>query len=144
MKTIFFDMDGTLVDFYGVENWLPMLIAEKTKPYEVAKPLVNMSAFARRLNQLQAKGIEIGIISWGSKNASDEYLERIREAKLRWLNKHLPSVKWDYIHIVHYGTNKSIFANDNSILFDDEENNRISWGGTAYDEKNIFKMLKKI
>lgn len=42
MATIFFDMDGTLADFYGVENWLEYLNAEDTLPYEVAKPLHNM------------------------------------------------------------------------------------------------------
>ena len=26
-RTIFFDMDGTIADLYGVENWLDFLIA---------------------------------------------------------------------------------------------------------------------
>ena len=55
-KAINFDMDGTLADFYGVENWLDYLINENPYPYEVAKPLVNMSILARRLNKLQREG----------------------------------------------------------------------------------------
>ena len=41
-KAIYFDMDGTIADLYGVPNWLDCLIAEKTKPYREAKPLVDM------------------------------------------------------------------------------------------------------
>ena len=42
--TIYFDMDGTLANFYGVENWLDYLENEDTTPYEIAKPLFNFSA----------------------------------------------------------------------------------------------------
>ena len=54
--TINFDMDGTIADLYGVENWLDYLIAENTRPYAIAKPLVNLSALARKLNALQRMG----------------------------------------------------------------------------------------
>jgi len=64
--TIWFDMDGTLADLYGVENWLPMLRASDPTPYMVARPLVNLSALARVLNRLQREGYEIGVISWTS------------------------------------------------------------------------------
>ena len=60
--TIWFDMDGTIADLYGVKNWLPMLIDEDPTPYEIARPLVNLSRLARYLNRLQKKGFEIGII----------------------------------------------------------------------------------
>jgi len=66
---IWFDMDGTIADLYGVNGWLEMLIAEDTTPYAIARPLVNLSQLARKLNTLQRAGYEIGIISWGSKNS---------------------------------------------------------------------------
>jgi hypothetical protein len=34
-KTLVFDMDGTIADFYGVTGWLDYLKAEDTTPYEV-------------------------------------------------------------------------------------------------------------
>lgn len=139
---IFFDMDGTIANLYGVENWLPMLRAENPKPYEMAKPLVNLSRLARHLNRLQRKGIEIGVISWGSKVASREYDEAVEKAKIDWLAKHLASVNFDEIHVVKYGTPKSTFAtSSNDILFDDEEQNRIAWSGKAYAETAIFETL---
>ena len=36
---IYFDMDGTIADLYGVENWLNDLRTERTTPYEIATPL---------------------------------------------------------------------------------------------------------
>ena len=142
---IFFDMDGTIANLYGVENWLPMLRAENAKPYEIAKPLVNLSRLARRLNTLQRKGIEIGIISWGSKVASAEYDKAVEKAKIDWLATHLASVTFDEIHVVKYGTPKSNFATSaNDILFDDEEPNRTAWSGKAYSENEIFEILASL
>jgi hypothetical protein len=140
-----FDMDGTIANLYGVQNWLEMLIAEDTTPYAVARPMVNMSALARRLNNLQRAGYEIGVISWLSKSGGLEYNERVTEVKRKWLAKHLPSVAWDSIVIVPYGTPKELFCGTaEDILFDDEERNRENWTGIAYDVENILEILKGI
>ena len=37
--TIYFDMDGTLANFYGVKGWLDDLQNFRTRPYELAEPL---------------------------------------------------------------------------------------------------------
>lgn len=140
---ICFDMDGTIADLYGVENWLEYLTAENVKPYKIAKPLVNMSALARRLNNLQRKGYEIGVISWTSKGGSAEYNTKVESAKRAWLNKHLASVKFDFIAVVPYGYNKAAFADgEQDVLFDDEDKNREDWRGVAYDVDNILEILK--
>ena len=142
---IWFDMDGTIADLYGVENWLSYLIDGDTLPYEVARPLVRLSALARILNNLQRKGYRIGIISWLSKSGNADYNSRVTEAKMNWIKKHLASVKFDEIHIVKYGTYKETFAKTNDdILFDDELNNRKYWTGKAFDETEIFKILKSL
>ena len=62
-KELWFDMDGTFVDLYGVEGWLDDFINERTRPYATAKPLINLSLFARYLNRLQRKGYTINIVS---------------------------------------------------------------------------------
>ena len=140
---ICFDMDGTIADLYGVENWLEYLIAENVKPYKAAKPLVNMSALARRLNTLQHKGYEIGVISWTSKSGSAEYNAKVEAVKRAWLRKHLASVKFDFIAVVPYGYNKAAFADsEKDVLFDDESKNRENWRGVAYDVDNILEILK--
>ena len=140
-----FDLDGTIADLYGVENWLEMLIANDETPYREAKPLVNLSRLARYLNKIQKMGVEIGVISWLSKNSNDEYDEKVTNAKIKWLAKHLPSVKWDSVIIVPYGTPKENYClTENDILFDDEDKNRKNWTGKAFTEMEIFTTLKMV
>lgn len=142
MKEICFDMDGTLADFYGVEGWLDYLMDSDVTPYAIAKPLLNMSELARVLNNRQRNGYKLKVISWLSKSGTDEYNARVTETKLAWLRQHLPSVHFDEIIIVEYGTPKQMFGN--GILFDDEKPNRDSWNGVAYDVNNILEILKKL
>ena len=141
MKKIWFDMDGTIADLYGVENWLPMLIANDPTPYIVAAPLLRLATLARELHRVQRAGYEIGVISWLSKNSNASYDEAVTAAKLAWLAKHLPSVKWDEIKIVAYGTSK-IAECGGGILFDDEDKNRETWGEGAYEPAEIMNVLK--
>ena len=143
--TIYFDMDGTIANLYGVENWLNYLIAKDETPYREAKPLIRMATLARLLNRIQRNGHKIGIVSWLSKNSNEEYDARVTKAKIEWLNTHLKSVQFDEINIGKYGTPKSTMVNDiNGILFDDEEPNRKEWKGIAYDVNNIIEILKGI
>lgn len=141
-----FDLDGTLVDLYGVENWLSMLQNEDTTPYTVAKPLVDFSILARLLNRLLASGAEINIISWTSKGGSPEYNAAVAKAKKDYLKKHLPSVDFSNIYIVPYGTPK--YTLSKGILFDDEDKNRTDWrkrnGTYSYDETDIINILKAL
>lgn len=141
--TIYFDMDGTIANLYGVENWLNDLINSNTRPYDEAKPLINFSALARQIHKMQKNGFTFGIVSWLSKNGTDEYNRAVTESKMNWLKKHLPSVVWDEIHIVSYGTLKSTVVNDkNGFLFDDELNNRIEWGKNSFGVENILATLR--
>ena len=143
--TINFDLDGTLVDLYGVENWLAYLLAEDATPYAVAKPLVRFATLARRLNTLQRNGYKIAVITWLSKNGTAEYNELVTATKLAYLAKHLPTVKWDRVTVVPYGTPKENYCETPlDVLFDDEEHNRNNWTGRAYDVKNILEILAEM
>lgn len=144
-RTIFFDMDGTIADLYGVEGWLADLVAKNPRPYAEAKPLINLNALARVLNRLTKEGFQIEIISWLAKNSTVEYDEKVAEVKRAWLKKHLASVKFEKINIVAYGTAKENFIHtENDILFDDEEKNRNNWTGKAYNVNNIIEVLKSL
>lgn len=144
-KAIYFDMDGTIANLYGVNNWLDMIIAKDETPYRIAEPMVRMNVLARVLNNLARKGWTIGIVSWLAKNSNTEYDERVTKAKIEWLKTHLKSVHFEEIHIVPYGTPKeTVVQNPTGILFDDEEPNRNNWVGTAYDVNEIIEILKAI
>lgn len=142
-KAIWFDMDGTIANLYGVENWLEDILNENTRPYREARPLVNMSSLARVLNRLARNGYSVNIISWTAKNGKEEYNKAVEVAKKEWLKKHLKSVNFSAIDIVPYGTNKG--ENRHGILFDDEEQNRKAWKkGKAYNVENIIEILKAL
>ena len=143
--TINFDMDGTIADLYANPNWLPMLRAFDPTPYATAKPLLRLNTLARKLNELQKQGYEIAVISWLSKESNPAYDEAVTATKMAWLAEHLPSVHWDRITIIPYGTPKENYChNPLDILFDDEERNRNNWTGRAYDVKNIMEILREI
>lgn len=142
--TIYFDMDGTIADLYNVPDWLARLRNEDATPFRVAAPLVNMSAFARLLHSLQKNDIKIGVITWTSMHSSLAFHEAVAKEKMFWLKKHLPSVSWDEIHIIPYGTPKISVAKEQGIavLFDDNEEIRSNWPGFRFDETRILHILK--
>ena len=142
-KWIWFDMDGTIADLYGVENWLPMLRAENPFPYANAQPLVNMNILARKLNKLSREGWHIGIISWLSKCSSPSYDEAVIAAKIKWIKTHLKSVTFEEINIVSYGVNKWEVCGK-GILFDDEDKNRETWEGKAYHPSDMMEVLSSL
>lgn len=143
--TIYLDMDGTIANLYGVDNWLNKIINEDPSPYIDADPLISLSILARLLNKARKNGHKIGIVSWLAKNSTESYDIKVTTAKLKWLSSHLKSVQFDEIKIGQYGTPKSTMVEDiNGILFDDEEPNRKEWKGTAYDVDNIIGILKEI
>lgn len=137
-------MDGCIADLYGVEGWLEDLISGNSRPYREAQTMLSMVWLARRLHILQSLGYKIGIISWLSKSSTPEYDKQVTEAKMDWLNRHLPSVDFDEIHIVPYGTPKSSFATPQDILFDDELKNRLEWIGAAFNPNEILSTLKEL
>ena len=144
-KAIYFDMDGTIADFYSVDGWLDMLRAYDPTPYEIAKPLLRLSTLARLLNTVQKNGYTIGVVSWLSKEPDPTFDKQVINAKLEWLKVHMPSVEWDEIRIIPHGMPKQkVVDNPFGILFDDEKQNRENWSGTAYDVHNIIEILKSL
>lgn len=146
-KILVFDMDGTIADLYGVENWLPLLRAENPLPYEIAKPLYDMDELAQILLQLKSKNYLIVVTSWGSLNATPEYMAKIRQAKKDWLYQY--NFPFDEIHIVKYGTTKANCTRKYGgyqILFDDNQKIRKGWnlGATVDANENIIEYLKEL
>ena len=147
MYTIYFDMDGTIANLYGVADWLPKLRAEDASPYMEAEPLLNTYEAEYLLRELQHIGYKLGIISWTSKGGSKIYNKIVKKSKLQWLAENFPEIEFDEIHIVKYGTRKDYIAKDkNGIIFDDDERVREKWRGKAINPntEDIIESLKKI
>lgn len=149
-RAIYFDMDGTFVDFYGVDGWLEYLQQEDATPYIIAKPLVNMKAFTKQVKRLQHAGYAVGIVSWCSKNGSDVFNEMVEEAKREWLRRHCANIEWDEVKIVPYGVSKhNVVKYSDGFLFDDEQKNRLEWDlgstdGFAFDVVDMIKILRRL
>ena len=146
-KMLVFDMDGTITDLYGVENWLTDLQTEKTRPYEIAKPLYDMKDLTNILNMLKSKGWKIVITTWLAKNASKEYNKAVATAKKEWLARY--NFPYDEIHCVKYGTTKANCTRKKGgfqILIDDNKKVRDGWtlGTTVNASYNITNFLKAL
>ena len=143
-KTLVFDMDGTIADLYGVENWLEDLRSENPRPYEVAKPMYSMDFLNGLLDYFKMLGWRIVVTTWLAKGASKEYDELVRNAKLAWLEKY--EFPYDEIHLVKYGTTKANCTRHLGgvqVLVDDNESIRKGWtlGGTIDASHNIVEQL---
>lgn len=143
-KTLVFDMDGTIVDLYGVDNWLDDLRAENPRPYIEAKPLYDMIVFNMILSAFHAIGWKIVFTTWLAKGSSKKYDALTREAKIAWLDKY--DVPYDEIHLVKYGTTKANCTRKQGgfqVLIDDNEKVRKGWtlGAVIDANKNIIDEL---
>ena len=143
-KTLVFDMDGTIADFYGVDGWLEMLKKEDATPYEIAKPLYNMDVLNLILEALKMNGWHIVITTWLAKGSSKAYDTKVRQAKLKWLEQ--INFPYDEIHLVKYGTTKANCTRKLGgfqVLVDDNEQVRKGWtlGKTINANENILDQL---
>ena len=144
VKVLVFDMDGTIANLYGVENWLADLRAENPRPYKIAKPMYDMDILASILGILRLNGWKIVVTSWLSMNSTKAYDEEVRKAKKEWLAKYqFPA---DEIHIVKYGTTKANCTRDlggYQVLVDANEQVRKGWhlGDTINANENIIEKL---
>ena len=146
-KTLVFDMDGTIADFYGVVGWLDYLNESNPCPYEVALPLYDMVYLASILNILKAQGWRVVITSWLAKDSTKDFDDEVRRAKKEWLAFY--DFPYDEIHLVKYGTTKANCTRKlggYQVLIDDNENVRKGWklGSTIDANKNILKELEKL
>ena len=143
-KTLVFDMDGTIANFYGVVGWLDYLKESNPTPYIVAEPLYNMEELKTVLEMLKIFGWRIVVTSWLAKDSSKEFDKEVRQAKLEWLDTF--NFPYDEIHLVKYGTTKANCTRKlggYQSIVDDNESVRNGWslGMTINANGNIIPHL---
>jgi hypothetical protein len=146
-KTLVFDMDGTIANLYGVENWLEDLRSFNPRPYVIAKPMYDMDILNALLNELKNCGWKIVVTSWLSKETTRAYDKEVRQAKREWLVKNNFPV--DEIHLVKYGTTKANCTRKlggYQVLVDDNEQVRKGWnlGSTINANEDIIAELMNL
>jgi hypothetical protein len=147
MKALYWDMDGTIYDFYNTEGYVEMLENEELTPYTCGGTLCDMQALNDLMKKFIKQGFTIGVISWTARNGSKEYNSRVRKVKREWIKKNLPCAT--EIHVVKYGTPKHKVAKiKDAILIDDDARVRAQWektnNPTIDATKDILKELEKI
>lgn len=127
MKVIYFDMDGTVADLYGVPNWLEKLRSFDASPYIEAKPLVNMAELEKVCRTLMSQGYQIGIITWLSKGSNNKYDRKVIQAKYEWFEHYMPYIT--SYHPIAYGVpkQKAVKRVSEMWLVDDNAEVRQMW-----------------
>lgn len=143
-KYLVFDMDGTIADLYGVDNWLTDLRAYNPRPYKVAKPLYDVDVLNAILEILKAQGWKVIVTSWLAKDSDKAYDEAVTMAKIEWLKKY--NFPADEINCVAYGVSKTSVTKAKGgfqILIDDNAEVRAEWGNgrTINATENILTAL---
>ena len=150
MKKIYFDMDGTVADLYGSDNWLDNLQNERNGVFNNLSPLVDMNELAIVCHRLINNGYSFGIITWLPMGASYEYERVCEQEKREWANEFMPWVSEFYAQ--SYGVPKQyapIKRVQNMVLVDDNTEVRAMWNAekqrTSIDAtKNIIEELKRL
>ena len=130
---VYLDMDGTIADLYGQENWLEMLINEQDGAFINCEPLTNEETL---FNLFPADRYEVKVLSMTPKNATKEYCERVIAEKNAWLDKFFPNITKR--HYLPYGNNKNLKNAKNAILIDDNETIRNNYKGLALNPAELW------
>lgn len=143
-KILVFDMDGTIVNLYGVDGWLADLRNYNVRPYVEATPLCDMDFLADILNTFKDCGWKVVVTTWLSKESTKEYDMEVRKAKKEWLARY--NFPYDEIHLVKYGTTKADCTRKLGgfqILVDDNYDIRKGWtlGDTINANENLIDKL---
>ena len=146
-KTLVFDMDGTIANFYGVDGWLENIRNNNPRPYIVAEPMYDTDVLNAILSLLKAQGWKIVVTSWLAKGSDKTFDELTRQAKREWLAKY--NFPFDEIHLVKYGTTKANCTRKiggYQILVDDNAEVRKGWhlGDTINANENILEKLVEL
>lgn len=146
--TVILDMDGTIADFYKVENWLGKIRNFDPTPYTEAALMV--AGIADAVKAIREAGAEVKVVSWLSKESNSDFDKLVRKAKRDWLAEQ--GIEVDSVRCVPYGTQKAYYRNPENIniLFDDNAEVRESFEGFnncfALDptENNIAEVLMEL
>lgn len=129
----YLDMDGSIADLYGIENWLDRLHNEDKTIFLECKPMVTEEKLFSLFPQDK---YDIRILSMTPLGASDEYCKNVEEQKNAWLDKYFPTITKRIYK--KYSHNKNLKNSMHAILIDDSEPIRESFQGLALNPKNLW------
>lgn len=128
---IWFDMDGTIADLYGHDDWLKRLRKEDQSLFLELTPMVNIKDFEAQLQSLEEfysiidVDFTFGIITWTPMDANWQYHKECERAKMEWImNIELGDILPRF-NAIPYGTPKQYAlgkgTKEYNILVDDNK-----------------------
>ena len=131
--TVLLDMDGTIADLYGIENWLPRLRNSDENIFLECAPMVTQEVLFETFPQDK---FEIKIKSMTPLGATVEYCENVIKQKTQWLKKYFPKI--ENMAFLEYGEDKKEKGSRTMYLVDDSEKIRTNFDGVALNPKNLW------
>lgn len=132
-QKVYLDMDGTIANLYGIDNWLERLRKEDTTIFLECNPLISEKDL---LKVFPPKSHEIIILSMTPLNCSKSYHENVITQKNKWLDIHFPSITKRIYK--KYGNNKNLKNSVKAILVDDNETIRNNYKGMALNPIDLW------
>lgn len=142
--SIYFDLDGTLFDLYGKDNWLEMLENEKAGAFSSGNLMGNIvkESLLQVVEKLAAYGVVFNVITWLPMNASKNYEEICKAEKIAWVRENLPFI--DEITCQSYGVPKQKAIKKKTarmILIDDNKSVCDTW--KTAKQRTFFNVSKE-
>lgn len=145
-RTVYFDMDGTLADLYGVHDVFKRLDNNDASVYIEAAPIPK---YVEMLKEFKNMGYMVGIITAGSRfppgtpdDVRDKMNEDTAEAKQQWLQEQGLSSYIDSFQFIPYGVSKYEVAEDKTaILVDDDDRVLSTWYSDRIKAVNEHKAI---
>ena len=134
MKSIWFDMDGTIAELYKVDNWLMKLRTNDWSVYSECAPRAHANRIRNAVRALVADGWQVGVITWASKGIDwGKDLDAIAEVKHEWLCQFFPEIADGKFACIPYGYSKAKYLTEMgsnyslAYLVDDNKEVRADW-----------------
>lgn len=145
-RTVYFDMDGTLADLYGVHDVFKRLDNNDASVYLEAEPILK---YVNMLRSFKEMGYYVGIITAGSRfppntpeAVRDKMNEETAENKQQWLDEQGLSPFIDSFQFIPYGVSKYEVAKDKTgILVDDDDRVLSTWYSDRIKAVNANKAI---
>ena len=140
MIKIFFDLDGTVYDFYNIDGWLEKVReTEDETVFAIGERTLDYSKeIEQKCELLASKGVQFGVITWLPAFASEDFEKRCTEVKREWVKANMPFVTEFYA--LSYGIPKqyaSFKRSEKMYLIDDNKEVGKMWE-TAIQRKHLF------
>ena len=89
---IYFDLDGTVYNLYGITEWEPKLRAENPNVFREGNFIGDYQDFMDICHKLLEKSVQFGVITWLPMQASPEYEVECELVKREWVQQYMPFV----------------------------------------------------